>query len=55
VPVPALPLAYLVLIKTNFTFGRLETIFYLPTSARDLDQLIDGRLFRPVGQIVGVL
>ena len=55
VPLPALPLAYFILIEANFTLGCLETIFYGPTSAYNPGQLIGGGLFRPVSQVVGVL
>ena len=32
VPVPAVPLSYLVLIQANLSLGRLEAIFYGPAS-----------------------
>src|SRR5215207_1695353 len=55
VPLPAVPLAYLVLIETDLSLGHLETVFYGPAPARDPDQLVDGRLRRAIGQVVGVL
>src|SRR5215211_1571641 len=55
VPLPAVPLAYLVLLEADFALGRLETIFYGPASARDPDRLVGERSGRPVGQVVGVL
>ena len=38
VAVPALPLAYLVLIEPAFAFGCLEAGFDFPPAARDVDQ-----------------
>src|SRR5215218_4695681 len=55
VPLPAVPRAYLVLIETDLSLGHLETVFYGPAPARDPDQLVDGRLRRAIGEVVGVL
>jgi len=53
---PAVPLAYLPLIEADLSLGHLETVFfYGPAPARYLDQLVDGRLRRAIGQVVSVL
>jgi hypothetical protein len=41
VPLPDVPLAYLVLIEADFSLGHLESVFYGPAPDRYLDQLVD--------------
>src|SRR5215208_257577 len=55
VPLPAVPLAYLVLIEADLSLGRFESVFYGPAPACNPDQLVDGRLRRAISQVVGVL
>jgi hypothetical protein len=45
---PGFPLAYFILVETYLSLGRLETILYGPSPARNPDQLFWGRASRSV-------
>src|SRR3712207_3510616 len=55
VPVPAVPLSYLILIEADLPLGLLKAILYGPAPACDSDQFVGVCVRRSVAQVVGDL